>query len=108
MSELRFLNPDAEIRHTENRLPHWQQKGAVYFVTFRLADEVPTRLRDQWENERGGWLRPRFVFVEAVGMRANRYPHIAAFRTGTRCYDFIRCNSESRARIVCPSSRMAA
>ena len=57
MSELRFFNPCAKIRHTENRLPHWQQKGAVYFITFRLADAVPTRIRNQWENEREAWLR---------------------------------------------------
>jgi hypothetical protein len=38
MAALHFFNPHAEIRHTENRLPHWQQTGAVYFVTFRLAD----------------------------------------------------------------------
>jgi len=57
MNELCFLNPYADIRHTENRLPHWQQKGAVYFVTFRLADAVPTQLLNRWENEREGWLR---------------------------------------------------
>lgn len=57
MSELRFFNPYADIRHTENRLPHWQQEGAVYFITFRLADAVPTRLRTQWEGERATWLR---------------------------------------------------
>ena len=57
MNELQFFNPYAEIRHTENRLPHWQQEGAVYFVTFRLADAVPTRLRNEGENERDGWLR---------------------------------------------------
>ena len=57
MDELRFFNPYADIRFTANRLPHWQQEGAVYFVTFRLADAVPQRLRDEWENERDGWLR---------------------------------------------------
>src|SRR5687768_5402716 len=57
MNELRFFNPYADIRHTENRLPHWQQEGAVYFVTFRLADAVPLRVRSQWENERESWLR---------------------------------------------------
>ena len=41
MNELHFFNPYAEIRQTENRLPHWQPQGAVYFVTFRLADAVP-------------------------------------------------------------------
>jgi len=57
MNELRFFNPYAEIRHTENRLPHWQQENAVYFITFRLADAVPSHLRNQWESERASWLR---------------------------------------------------
>ncbi len=55
--ELRFFNPYAEIRHTENRLPHWQQENGVYFITFRLADAVPSHLRNQWESERAPWLR---------------------------------------------------
>jgi putative transposase len=37
-------------------LPHWQQQGAVYFVTFRLADSVPAHLRAHWEAERALWL----------------------------------------------------
>jgi REP element-mobilizing transposase RayT len=57
MNELHFFNPYANIRHTGNRLPHWQQEGAVYFITFRLADSVPARLRSQWEGERATWLR---------------------------------------------------
>jgi hypothetical protein len=54
--ELHFFNPYAEIRHTENRLPHWQQENAVYFITFRLADAIPSHLRNQWESERASWL----------------------------------------------------
>jgi len=57
MNELRFFNPYADIRHTENRLPHWQQQGAVYFITFRLADSVPSHLLTQWERERDVWLK---------------------------------------------------
>jgi putative transposase len=53
----RFFNPYEEIRFTENLLPHWQQKGATYFVTFRLADSVPTHLLTQWEEERAIRLR---------------------------------------------------
>lgn len=56
MDELQFFNPYEDIRFTANRLPHWQQKGAVYFVTFRLADAVPHHLRTQWESEREAWL----------------------------------------------------
>ena len=57
MNELRFFNLYAEIRQTKNLLPHWQQQGSVYLITFRLADSVPSNLRAQWENERAIWLR---------------------------------------------------
>jgi putative transposase len=57
VAELRFFNPYAEIRFTANRLPHWQQESAVYFVTFRLADALPQNLRTRWESEREAWLR---------------------------------------------------
>ena len=57
MNSLRFFNPYEEIRFTENLLPHWQQKGSTYFITFRLADSIPTRLRTRWEEERRVWLR---------------------------------------------------
>ena len=57
MGDLRFFNPYADIRFTANRLPHWQQEGVVYFVTFRLADAIPHKLRTRWESEREAWLR---------------------------------------------------
>jgi putative transposase len=57
MHQLHFFNPYAEIHQTENRLPHWQQAGAVYFVTFRLADAVPSHLLSRWQNQRENWLR---------------------------------------------------
>jgi REP element-mobilizing transposase RayT len=55
--ELRFFDPRAEIGFTANRLPHWQQDGAVYFVTFRLGDSVPQHLLTQWHGERERWLK---------------------------------------------------
>ena len=57
MNTLRFFNPYEEIRFTENLLPHWQQEGGTYFITFRLADSIPAHLREQWEDEREIWLR---------------------------------------------------
>ena len=54
---VKFLNPYAEIEKTLHRLPHWQQAGVTYFITYRLADSVPRKLRDQWESERKIWLR---------------------------------------------------
>ncbi len=34
------------------RLPHWEKDGATYFITFRLADSLPTSVLDQIESER--------------------------------------------------------
>lgn len=36
-----FLDPDAEIEIRQGNLPHWQQKGVYYFITFRLTDSIP-------------------------------------------------------------------
>ena len=51
-----FLNERGEIRATKNRLPHWEQDGCTYFITFRLGDSLPQRLLDGWKEERRIWL----------------------------------------------------
>jgi valyl-tRNA synthetase len=33
-------------------LPHWTKAGAIYSVTFRLADSLPAGVLEQWKNER--------------------------------------------------------
>jgi REP element-mobilizing transposase RayT len=55
--DVRFFDPFADIRRHGMGLPHWEQPGASYFVTFRLADAVPVELREQWKEERAIWLR---------------------------------------------------
>jgi len=32
---------------TRGRLPHWEAAGAIYFVTFRLADSLPQEVLEQ-------------------------------------------------------------
>ena len=46
-----------EIRFTRHNLPHWQQPGATYFVTFRLGDSLPADLLATWKTERDAWQR---------------------------------------------------
>ncbi len=49
-----FINPDREIQRRQGTfLPHWTQAGGTYAVTFRLADSLPSGVRDQlkWERE---------------------------------------------------------
>ena len=54
--EPKFFNPFEEIEKTAHNLPHWQQPGATYFITFRLADSIPATLLRGWEEEREAWL----------------------------------------------------
>ncbi len=50
------------------RLPHWSQEGCTYFVTFRLADSLPSTLLENWRREKEVWLRqlPQPVSPDAL------------------------------------------
>jgi putative transposase len=52
----RFVDQLEEVREHENRLPHWQQDGRTYVVTFHLVDSIPRTKLTQWMAERAGWL----------------------------------------------------
>jgi putative transposase len=52
------LREDLPVTDYYRHLPHWRQKGATYFVTFRQADSLPqsklrelTELRCRWERK---------------------------------------------------------
>lgn len=53
---VKFFNEFVEVAKTENRLPHWQQDGSTYFVTFRLNDSIPKALMDKWTAKRDRWI----------------------------------------------------
>jgi Rad3-related DNA helicase len=52
---MRF-DPQAPVSRRGRNLPHWQQAGATYFVTFRTADSIPAVKLKQWLLERETWL----------------------------------------------------
>ena len=52
-----FFNPNMPLDIHERNMPHWQQEGATYFVTFRLADSIPKKRLQQWQQERDIWLK---------------------------------------------------
>jgi len=54
---IRYLRGNEVIARTLNRLPHWQQEGACYFLTFRLADSLPAHLLHGFREEREAWLQ---------------------------------------------------
>jgi REP element-mobilizing transposase RayT len=50
-------NPLRSGVHSRGYLPHVKREGAEYFVTFRLADSLPTELLLRYEGERAERLR---------------------------------------------------
>ena len=50
-----FLDPNAEIEIKQGILPHWQQTGVYYFVTFRLADSIPSSKKNKLKSDREKW-----------------------------------------------------
>lgn len=41
---------------TRRNLPHWKKDGAIYWITFRLADSIPQDKLKVWKEEFGLWL----------------------------------------------------
>jgi len=52
-----YFHPEEPLDIRERRLPHWRQRGATYFVTFRLADALPPERVKALSDEREQWLR---------------------------------------------------
>ena len=52
----KFFDPFEEVRKSGGRLPHWQQPGGTYFITFNMADAIPRSKRMRLEEERANWL----------------------------------------------------
>ena len=51
------FDPHQAVKIYKNGLPHWRQEGAIYFVTFRLADSIPANILSAWEDDKRKWLR---------------------------------------------------
>ncbi len=59
LADIQFHSLDRQmpIKIMKRHLPHWEQAGATYFVTFRLADSVASDVLEQWREERTLWLK---------------------------------------------------
>ncbi|MFL6521149.1 MAG: carbamoyl-phosphate synthase large subunit [Chthoniobacterales bacterium] len=51
------FDEETKIEQTKRHLPHWEQPGATYFVTFRLIDSVAQDVLRQWQEECEHWLK---------------------------------------------------
>ena len=50
-------------------LPHWEQEGATYAVTFRLADSLPRKVLDDLVRQRQEIVRRAEVFGRSLTNR---------------------------------------
>ena len=51
--DLTIHEDQEEVRlRDRSYLPHWERKGAIYFVTFRLADALPQAVLTTYQTER--------------------------------------------------------
>ena len=53
---MRFFNEFVATIKTRNNLPHWQQDGATFFVTYILNDSIPQELMASWFSRKETWL----------------------------------------------------
>ena len=49
------FDPNDETRKSRRKLPHWEQDGCTYFVTFRLADSLAQAQLKEWQEEMRIW-----------------------------------------------------
>ncbi|HJT79751.1 MAG TPA: class I tRNA ligase family protein, partial [Chthoniobacterales bacterium] len=56
LRDFRGLDEFSEVDVSRRHLPHWEQEGATYFVTFRLADALPSDRISELNSERSSWL----------------------------------------------------
>jgi REP element-mobilizing transposase RayT len=54
---MKFYSPEADVTAGRNRLPHWDQQGRTYALTFRLADSVPAHLLRDLRLQEEDWRR---------------------------------------------------
>lgn len=59
--EFSFFKPQERVEKSRRFLPHWEQPGVCYFLTFRTLDSIPKEVMQAWLAERRSWLRARSI-----------------------------------------------
>jgi putative transposase len=61
--DFNLFDPESEFHVTWRRLPHWEQSGATYFITWRTADSLPREVLERWLEDRSLWLQKHGIEV---------------------------------------------
>ena len=82
-----YFDPNASIEKKLRTLPHWQQKGTAYFVTFRLYDSIPKQVAEEIERERQQWLKANKISDPSEVKKLNQPRRIEYYRLFSKRYD---------------------
>jgi len=107
---LQFFDPEAEFTVSQRNLPHWEQPGAVYFITFRTIDSLPKAVLQQWLAERDAWLNARGIDASEEDWQKQ----LRRLAPKTRAYiqrwlteEFDRCLDQCHGACVLRESRLS-
>jgi len=67
--EALFYDPKATKHIYRRHLPHWNQSGRIYFVTFRLADSIPAARAAELRRQRQAWRKAHDMPYSAAQQR---------------------------------------
>ncbi len=51
------FRPEVDVRVYRRHLPHWEQSGATYFITFRTVDALPQSRIRSLKEQKDLWLK---------------------------------------------------
>lgn len=68
-----LFDPGEDVEISSRNLPHWEQAGKTYFITFRTEDSLPRAVIDAWHQERDEWLNRHGIYRSASLRDANAW-----------------------------------
>ena len=60
-----YFDPEAATTTSMAHLPHWEQAGGCYFITFRTADSLPLGACKALAADQAAWLRGHGIHMTA-------------------------------------------
>lgn len=66
---MKFFDPNDGLLITQRGLPHWAQDGCVVFITWRMADSLPTEVLTTWRTQRAAWLADHQIDPQIPGWK---------------------------------------
>lgn len=67
--QFRFYDPEDDVSITERNLPHWEQEGVTYFITWPTADSLPAPVFRSWLRLRNRWLVGHGIDPRSTGWK---------------------------------------